>query len=106
MCLPREQRRQQDRTPFGSHFTSGGRHTSVDILLDVPVIPRPLALAEWPTLHCEDHLREGVHPKIVAELLGHAAISITLDTYSHVLPDMMRYATAAMSRALYSRSAS
>jgi integrase len=51
-------------------------------------------------------LREGVHPKIVAELLGHATISITLDTYSHVLPDMMRRATAAMSRALYPRQAS
>jgi integrase len=50
-------------------------------------------------------LREGVHPKIVAELLGHASISITLDTYSHVLPDMMRHAAAAMGRALYSRAA-
>jgi integrase len=50
-------------------------------------------------------LRESVHPKIVAELLGHAAISITLDNYSNVLPDMMCHAAAAMSRALYSRSA-
>ena len=30
----------------------------------------------------------GEHPKIVQEMLGHANISITLDTYSHVLPDM------------------
>lgn len=51
-------------------------------------------------------LREGVHPKIVAELLGHSAISITLDTYSHVAPDMARHATEAMRRALYSRRAS
>ena len=28
----------------------------------------------------------GEHPKIVAERLGHATSSITLDTYSHVLP--------------------
>jgi len=33
-------------------------------------------------------LGRGVHPKIVQELLGHATISITLDTYSHVLPGM------------------
>ncbi|MDP8977000.1 MAG: site-specific integrase [Actinomycetota bacterium] len=30
----------------------------------------------------------GVHPKIVSERLGHATVSITLDTYSHVLPGM------------------
>jgi integrase len=29
-----------------------------------------------------------MHPKLVQELLGHATISITLDTYSHVIPAM------------------
>ncbi|HZT97232.1 MAG TPA: tyrosine-type recombinase/integrase [Chloroflexota bacterium] len=33
-------------------------------------------------------LTEGVHPKVVQEMLGHANISITLTTYSHVLPTM------------------
>jgi integrase len=33
-------------------------------------------------------LGRSVHPKIVQELLGHATISISLDTYSHVLPGM------------------
>jgi integrase len=33
-------------------------------------------------------LGKGVHPKFVQELLGHATISITLDTYSHVIPAM------------------
>ncbi len=33
-------------------------------------------------------LREGVHPKVVQERLGHSQISTTLDTYSHVLPGM------------------
>ena len=27
-----------------------------------------------------------VHPKIVSEILGHSQVSLTLDTYSHVLP--------------------
>ncbi len=31
-------------------------------------------------------LGQGVHPKIVQELLGHASIRLTLDTYSHYLP--------------------
>ena len=33
-------------------------------------------------------LRQGVHPKVVSERLGHSTIGITLDTYSHVMPDM------------------
>ena len=33
-------------------------------------------------------LGKGVHAKFVQELLSHTTISITLDTYSHVLPGM------------------
>jgi integrase len=33
-------------------------------------------------------LGRGVHPKLVQELLGHATIAMTLDTYSHFLPSM------------------
>ena len=38
----------------------------------------------------------GIHPKVVQEMLGHANISQTMDTYSHVLPDMQEVAVAAM----------
>jgi integrase len=34
----------------------------------------------------------GVHPQVVQELLGHSQISMTLDTYSHVLPSMQQEA--------------
>lgn len=40
----------------------------------------------------------GVHPKVVSELLGHSSINITLNLYSHVLPDMQASATSAMER--------
>jgi integrase len=43
-------------------------------------------------------LLQGIHPKIVSEMLGHYTVSMTLDTYSHVLPDMQRGATAAFDR--------
>jgi len=33
-------------------------------------------------------LRQGVHPKVVQERLGHANVGITLDIYSHVSPHM------------------
>ncbi len=45
-------------------------------------------------------LSRGVHPKLVQEFLGHATIAITLDTYSHVLPNMQVEAVPAMEAAL------
>lgn len=38
-------------------------------------------------------LGKNVHPKIVQELLGHSSITITLDTYSHVIPSIAREVT-------------
>ena len=41
-------------------------------------------------------LSKGVHPKVVQELLGHGQISLTLDTYSHVLPTMQEEAARTL----------
>jgi integrase len=41
------------------------------------------------------------HPKIVSERLGHASITLTLDTYSHVLPSMQQAASDKLERILY-----
>lgn len=41
-------------------------------------------------------LSQGVHPKFVQELLGHADISTTLNTYSHVIPSMGGKTASAM----------
>jgi integrase len=38
----------------------------------------------------------GIHPKVVQELLGHASVTVTLDTYSRVLPSMQGEAAAKM----------
>ncbi len=46
-------------------------------------------------------LESRVNPKVVSEVLGHATVAITLDIYSHVLPDMQQDAAAAMASALY-----
>ncbi|MBA3792977.1 MAG: tyrosine-type recombinase/integrase [Rubrobacter sp.] len=45
-------------------------------------------------------LSKNVNPKVVSEMLDHANIAITLDTYSHVLPDMQDSAAKAMEEAL------
>jgi integrase len=46
-------------------------------------------------------LQEGVHPRIVQEMLGHSKISQTLDTYSHVLPNMQAEAARRLDSALF-----
>jgi integrase len=41
-------------------------------------------------------LTKGVHPKVVSEMLGHATIKLTLDTYSHLVPSLHGQAAAVM----------
>jgi integrase len=48
-------------------------------------------------------LGQGVHPKVVSEMLGHTNTSITLDLYSHATPTMQREAAGAFDRLLVSR---
>jgi integrase len=74
-----------------------------------PLQPRSLThtmsafLKEWRiTLHGLRHthashmLASNVHPKIVQERLGHSSIAITMDTYSHLMPNMQGDAAAAV----------
>ncbi|MEN6414250.1 MAG: site-specific integrase [Veillonellales bacterium] len=49
--------------------------------------------------HATILLREGVNPKIVQERLGHSTVTLTLDLYSHVLPDMQGVAVEALEKA-------
>lgn len=75
--------------------TSIGTHLNPDKDIRVQ-LKRPLQKAGLPDIRFHD-LRhstasllfaEGVHPKIVQEILGHSNIRITLDIYSHMLPTM------------------
>lgn len=45
-------------------------------------------------------LTNGDHPKVVSERLGHASVRITLDLYSHVLPDTQRASADRLDEAL------
>ncbi|MBP1297582.1 site-specific integrase [Bradyrhizobium elkanii] len=60
-------------------------------------------LKEWRvTLHSLRHshashmLASKVHPKVVQERLGHSSIAITMDIYSHLMPNMQGEAAAAV----------
>ena len=48
--------------------------------------------------HASLMLKQGVHPKIVQERLGHASIQLTLDTYSHLVPGLQEAAAASFDR--------
>jgi integrase len=51
---------------------------------------------------CATMLMEaGENPKVVSERLGHATITLTLDTYSHVLPTMQREAASKLESLLF-----
>jgi integrase len=43
------------------------------------------------------------NPKVVSERLGHASITLTLDTYSHVLPTMQQAASDKLEKMLFSK---
>jgi integrase len=49
---------------------------------------RKIRLYDCRHTHATLLLKAAINPKVVSERLGHASIVITLDTYSHVLPDM------------------
>lgn len=49
-------------------------------------------------------LLAGVHLKVVSERLGHATVTITLDVYSHVLPNMQQEAAERLDAMIYSPS--
>ncbi len=46
-------------------------------------------------------LQQGVPARVAMEILGHSAISLTLNTYSHVMPELARDAAERMERALW-----
>jgi integrase len=65
-----------------------------------------LATAKLPDMRVHDLrysratllLAQGVNPRVVMETLGHSQVSLTLNTYSHVLPSLQRDAAARINR--------
>lgn len=48
-------------------------------------------------------LKANIHPKIVSERLGHSTIKVTLDRYSHVIPNMQKEAADMIDQLLLSK---
>lgn len=47
-------------------------------------------------IHATLLLSQKINPKIVQERLGHSTITLTLDTYSHVVPDIQKEAVKTL----------
>lgn len=75
-----------------SNFTT--RHFK-SMLLEAG-IDRSVKFHDLRHTHATLLLLEGINPKIVQERLGHSTVTMTLDTYSHLLPDMQDSAVKAL----------
>ena len=61
----------------------------------------PIRLHDLRHTHATLALQAGIHPKVVSERLGHATVSITLDTYSHAIPAMQEEAAALIAQLVF-----
>jgi integrase len=94
--------REQDfvfTTPVGTPCDQWNLHKRFKALLAGADLP-PLRIHDLRHSCATLLLAQGVNPRVVMETLGHSQISLTLNTYSHVLPALQREAAAKMDAAL------
>lgn len=105
-----QERQEQERLLAGTRWVETGMvfTTTIGTMLDQRNLLRDfyaiLKTSELPKVRFHDlrHsaatllLAQGVHPRVVMDLLGHSSIAVTLNTYSHVIPDMKRESAAQM----------
>jgi integrase len=87
---------QPDGSPLLPHSTG---QEWVRFLRRTPNLPR-IRFHDLRHAHATHLLASGVHPKVASERLGHAKVGITLDLYSHVLPNMQADAAAIVDSVL------
>ncbi|MCP3764619.1 site-specific integrase [Domibacillus sp. A3M-37] len=54
--------------------------------------------------HASLMLQQGENIKLISERLGHSSVKITLDTYSHVLPNMQQDASDRLDQTIFGSS--
>jgi integrase len=73
--------------PDGSPIEPGSTTNEWKRLVKKHLLPR-IRFHDLRHTHATAMLASGVHPKIASERLGHSSIAITVDLYSHALPNM------------------
>lgn len=85
--------------PDGLPWTPNSFTAAFASLLRSYDLPR-VRLHDLRHTHASHLLKQGVNPKVVSERLGHSTVTLTLDTYSHLLPGMQEEAAQRVDRAL------
>ena len=100
------ERQEEERAAWGEGWNAAGLVFPSEV--GTPIEPRNLVRhfktllqrADLPNIRFHDlrHgcatvlMSQGVHPRIVMEIMGHSQISVTMNTYGHVLPETQREA--------------
>ena len=111
--LRHQERQQKEREWCGSKWKKSGHVFTTTI--GTPLVPeeanqtldRVLLVAKLPKIRIHDlrHsaatilLALGTHPKLVQEMLGHSTFTLTMNTYSHVLPSLRNEVADRMDQA-------
>lgn len=90
-------------TSLGSHVLPRNLVRSWYKLLKKSGLPK-IRFHDLRHTHATLMLKQGVHPKIVSERLGHSNVRITLDTYSHLLPGLQEAAADKFDEFLFGES--
>jgi integrase len=70
-------------------------------ILERAGLSRTIRLYDLRHTHATMLLQAGENTKVVSERLGHASITLTLDVYTHVLPDMQQRATERLEKLMF-----
>lgn len=84
-------------------FFNHGTSSNAPILTKKAHVPH-IRFHDLRHTHATILLRNDENVKVVSERLGHASVSITLDTYHHVLPSMQRQAAKRIDDAYFGTS--
>jgi integrase len=82
-------------SPLGTALDEGKLRTTYKALLETAVLPR-IRFHDLRHTAATLLLAQGVDPRTIMETLGHSQISLTMNTYSHVLPTLQAEAARKM----------
>ncbi|HEY8742321.1 MAG TPA: tyrosine-type recombinase/integrase, partial [Chloroflexota bacterium] len=92
-------------THLGTALLPRNVHRSFKVALTRAGLPLTVRLHDLRHAAATMLLQAGVHPKVVSERLGHSTITLTLDTYSHVVPGLDADAAARLERVMQGNGA-
>lgn len=87
-------------TPDGSPLLASNLRAPFERSIKFANVPK-IRFHDIRHTHATLLLKERHHPKVVQERLGHSSITITIDTYSHVVPGLQEEAASSFSNLIF-----